>query len=218
MRPPQAESAHPSGAPERNRVHFQVERHAEIPNDRSVATLAFTTEDQDPREAAKRVNEAIAWGRDLAKQHDAIEVRTGGYQTNPISREGRIRHWRARQELLLESGDDAALAERIGALQERLQLVGIRHFVSPERRREAEDALIVEVLEAFRSRADRIRKGLGLGSYEIAEIHVGTSGGAVPPPMPQMRAMAMEADMMAPAIESGSSRVQVSASGSIVID
>jgi DNA-binding transcriptional LysR family regulator len=60
-----------------------------------------------------------------------------------------------------------------------------------------------------------VRKTFGATGYRLVEVHVGTGGGAPPPVGPMMRTMAADAEMMPPAVEGGTSEIQVSASGSI---
>ena len=74
-----------------------------------------------------------------------------------------------------------------------------------------------EALAAFQQRAELVRKGLGASGYAIHELNLDTQSGGGPRPYMVMRAMAESADT-APAVEGGSSRVQVTARGSIVLE
>ena len=73
-----------------------------------------------------------------------------------------------------------------------------------------------EALAAFRARAELVRKGLDASGYAIDDLHLDSNGGGGPRPM-MMRAMA-ESDYSKPAVEGGSSRVEVTARGSIVLE
>jgi predicted secreted protein len=195
------------------RVDFSVERSAEIENDRTTAVLAVTEEDADAARLARRLNETMGWALETAKGAPAVRARSGSYQTWPIERDGRIRHWRGRQELILDSDDLAALTELLGALQGRLELVSIGFSPSPERRRAAEDALIAEALAAFRERAERVRESLGAAGWEL--VRVGIQSGE-PPVQPFFRAARDSmAEMAPPALEAGTSRVAITAAGTI---
>ncbi len=199
------------------RVDFAVVRGADVENDRARAVLSETVEDGDARTAADQVNEAMAWALAQSQAAEGVSARTGSYQTFPVTREGKIRRWRARQELVLESNDLPALTQLMGTLQERLQLDSIGFTVSPELRRETEQGLISEALAAYQERADRIRASLGAGAYELVHLSVDTDGASAPRPYAaeMARGMAQAASMAPPAFEGGTSRVNVAVHATI---
>jgi predicted secreted protein len=202
------------------RVGFSVERSREVANDWATALLSVTHEDPSAAEVAARINRDMAFALDLAKKRSSVRARTSGYTTLPIQdpKRGNVRHWRGTQELVLESGDVAALTGLIGELQAKLQLQSLAFSVSPGQRRKVEEELAVEALEAFQARADLVRKTFGASGYRLVEVHVGTGGGG-PPPRPMMREMmAADAAMMPPAVEGGTSEITASANGSIELD
>jgi predicted secreted protein len=197
------------------RIDFGVERETDVENDLARAVLAITVEGDEPAELADRVNRTMAWALERARAESAVRSQTGAYRTFPVSVEGKIRRWRVRQELHLESGDTPALTALIGALQERMELASISFRVSPERRREVEDELIREALEAYRARAALVVEALGAKGYELVHLHVGTSGGGPPPRPYAMESMAARADVSPPALEGGTSQVSVSVTATI---
>lgn len=200
-----------------DRVDFQVERSAEVPNDRVVALVGVTEEDSDSARLAERVNTTIAWALERAGRSEGVEVESAGYHTQPIYEKGRIQRWRGSQDLRLESEDVAALSELVGELQERLLVRSIDFQVSPERRREAEQALIDEALAAFQARAARIAKGLGARDYALGQLSVVTQGS--PPVFRQSGPLRMSAAEAAPpALEGGRSTLSVQVQGSIELE
>jgi predicted secreted protein len=201
------------------RVGFSVERSSEVANDWVTAVLAVTHEDPSAAEVAARINRDMGWALDLAKRRSALRARSGGYSTLPVHdpKRGSVRHWRGTQELVLESGDVAALTALVGELQERLQLQSLAFSVSPERRRKIEEELVVEALEAFQARADLVRRTFGAAGYRLVEVHVGTGGGP-PPVRPLMRAMAADAEIAPPAVEVGTSEITATANGAIELE
>jgi predicted secreted protein len=202
-----------------HRVSFQVERSREVTNDWMQAVVGITDEDMDPARLADRINTTMAKALANAKRADGVRVKSGGYSTHPVHEKGKLRRWRASQDLILESADVDAVTKLVGTLQSDLQLRSIAFSVSPERRRSVEDELVAEVLAAFRARAEIVRKSLAAKAYEIVQISVNTQGGA---PMRSQPMMAMEMDarsaVRAPAVEGGSSRIAVHASGTIEFD
>lgn len=200
-------------APRYNQIHFQVERSRPVDNDRMQAVLSITAEDDNAARLADQINRTMDWALKTAKARAGIEVRSGGYRTYPVYDKDKIRRWRASQELLLEGSDFAALSSLIGQLQERLQVTSINFSVSPNRRSAAEDELIAQALDAFKQRAELVRRQLAAKGYRIVDASINTGGGEL---VPLRRPFAMEAKSGAsPAVEAGTSTLTVSVSGLI---
>lgn len=199
--------------PRYNQIHFQVERTRAVDNDRMHAVLSTTAEDDNAARLADQINRTMDWALKTAKTKTKIEVRTGGYRTHPVYDKDKIRRWRATQELILEGTDFADLGGLIGQLQERLQVTSINFSVSAEKRRAVEDDLIAQSLEAFKLRAELVRKQLAAKGYRIVDVSINTGGGQ---PVPMMRGLAMEAAPVAPpALEAGTSMLSLIVSGTI---
>ncbi len=200
-----------------NRVNFQVESSTEVENDWATAVIATTDEDPDPGKLADRINRRMKQALDLAKTFDAVKAKTGGYNTSPVYDKLRVMRWRASQQLILESADPDAIAKLIGKLQSDLQLQSIQFSISPERRREVEDELIDQALERFRARADRVSKSWQASGYELIDHSIQTSGGQARPFYRESRRLdsMSKASIAAPALEGGTSRVQVTVHGQI---
>lgn len=204
----------------RNRVSFQVDAMREIANDWTTARLSVVAEGKDPAEVASAVNRQMASALGTAKSTKGVDVESGAYVTQPVYDAGRVVRWRARQELRIESGNVDRLAKLIGKLQsESVLLSNIDFSVKPETRAALEDELIAEALEAFRSRATLIAKGLGEKSWALISLSVGHSGG-----QPRMVHMRADSNMMSmskaapPALEAGTSEIRVSINGEVELD
>ena len=197
-----------------NQVHFQVERSRPVENDRMQAVLSLTAEDDNAARLADHINRSMLAALKTAKARPKVEARSGSYRTYPVYNKEKIQRWRATQELLLDSSDFAELGNLIGQLQERLQVTSINFSVSSARRAAVEDELIVQALDAFKQRAELVRKQLASKGYRIVDVSINTGGGQPVPIM--MRATAMEAASVAPpALEAGTSTVTVIVSGVI---
>jgi predicted secreted protein len=197
------------------RVSFQVEVSREVANDHMHAVLSVSEEDADPAAAAERVNRAMGWALEQARDVSAVQSKSGGYLTRPVEQEGRIRRWRASQELLLEGGDADAMAALLGVLQERLQLRAFRFSVSESLSRQVEDELVQEALAAFRARALLVQRSLESSGYEIDQLSVDTGGRVAPVMLAEARSAGPRS---APALEAGSSRISVTVHATVVLE
>jgi predicted secreted protein len=113
----------------------------------------------------------MSWALGVAKGAKGVEVKSGGYSTQPVhDKSGKIGRWTASQDLVLEAADADAVSALIGKLQSKLQLRSIAFSVSPDTRRKVEDALIGDVLGAFQERAKRVQSGLGARDWELVAI------------------------------------------------
>lgn len=197
-----------------NQVHLEASAERDVENDRLEVTLAVEVQGKEPGRIAAQVNEVMDWALKKARSASDIEAQTGSYQTYPVYRDQVIIAWRARQQLLLKSQKITKLSELVGVLQEKLQVKQMHFSVSPEARREAENALISEAMQAFKQRIMTVREHMEGSDYRIVNLHINT--GRPSPVIYQERAMAMSArDAAAPAVESGTSQVTVTVNGSV---
>lgn len=195
---------------------------SEIDNDLLIVTLAVEVEDKQSATVADRINTTMSWALGVLEKHPAISARTLDYQTYPTyQRDGqRISGWRGRQSLRLQSDDFTAIGAALETLQGSLLVQGMEPGITPASRRAAENALIGEALTAFRERADLIREQLGAGSYRIIDANINASA-STPGYRGEydLRAESMEyARVAAPAVQPGSSTVQVFVNGRIQLD
>lgn len=198
-----------------NKVSLQAEAQGEAPNDEMTVVLSAEQQGSDAAALAERVNENMTWALGLAGKVAAVRAETQSYSTWPMYDDGVITGWRVRQELQLKSQDFARLTELLGKLQERLQIVRMGFSPTAETRRQYENELITEAMQAFKERVAVIQQSMGNSDYRIIELHVG-AGGSSPP----IRMMAAEASTLsmarsAPVVEGGTSEVTVTVSGSV---
>lgn len=208
---PLAAPAHEEREPLFNLVSLSAQAEREVANDLLSAVLAAEAEGADAAKLAAEVNRKMARALEAAQGVRSVRARSGGYQTWPVSEKGRIVRWRVRQELRLESADFAAATALIGRLQQELVVASLAATVSDEAQRRAENALTAEALAAFEERARVVRDAMKVKGYRVQALQIGGGGGAPRP----MLAMQSRAEAAAPAIEPGTSRLQVTVSGTI---
>lgn len=197
-----------------NLVSLNAQAERDIPNDLLTATLAAEAEGADPAQLADGVNRAMQRALATALAYKSVKARSAGYQTSPVYDKNRVTRWRVRQELRLESADFAAATELIGKLQANLVVAGLALSVSAEARRGAENALVAEAIAAFEERARVVRDAMKAKGYRLRDLQV--SGGGQIRPVMAMATRGMAADAIAaPALEPGTTRLVITASGTI---
>jgi predicted secreted protein len=196
-----------------NLVTLNAQAEREVPNDLLSAVLAAEAEGAEPAQLANEVNRAMQQALATAKGYRAVNARSGAYQTFPIYDKNRVARWRARQELRLESSDFAAATELIGKLQASLVITGMTLSVSPEARRQAENALIPEALAAFEERARLVRDAMKAKGHRVRNLQLSGSE-PVRPVFAAARSMAAQS-VAQPAVEPGTTRILITVSGTV---
>jgi predicted secreted protein len=211
---PPAAGAQAPDEPLFNLVTLRAEAHREVPNDQLGAALAAEAEGTDAAQLAGEVNRAMQAALAVAKGYRSVHARSGTYQTIPLYEKGRVTRWRVRQELRLQSTDIPAATELIGKLQASLVVNGMALSVSPELRRQTENALYAEAVAAFEERVRLVRDALKAKGHRIRNLEF-SGDGASPAPMSMLARGAAAAARVPPAVEPGSTIIFVSVSGTV---
>lgn len=197
-----------------NIVNLRIEQTREVVNDVMVVIMQAAAQKNSSTEAAQSVNQIMAWADTIFSADQRISHKTLNYQTRPVYQNKTITGWTASQQLQLQGRDIEALTTMAGTLQQQLQIVSMRFQVSPERRAEELETLIVEALEAFRTKAELVTRTMKAKDYRLVNVSIDENGG----PMPYrgvVQAEAMAVRSAAPSVEAGESKIQVSVAGSI---
>lgn len=209
----------PAHADELNYNLYQLSATSEkqVANDTMKVTLIASHHAQQSVEATKIVNQQVAAALKVLKRSSGIHYETGNYQTHPVYKNQQITGWKASQQIELQSTDVDQLTELVGKLQQNVKVSTMRFEVSKQVQQTTEDALSAEALQQFKSRAELIQKTMGANRYQVVSINI--NAGTQIPPIQRNRMRAemavMSADAPAPSVESGSSTVNVTASGQI---
>ena len=200
-----------------NQIRFQFAASRMVANDHMRAVLAVQDEDKDAAQLADRINKTMAWALEQSKRGNGVDVRSGGYSTQPVYTKTTLTGWRASQELIVTGAEFGAIGELIGILQQRLQLNAVTFSIAPETKTTVEAELIDRALDGFKQRAEQVRKNIGAPGYRIVEINIHTEDMPIQP-MPMMRAEAMSLSaksVAAPSFEGGDSEVRVNVQGAV---
>lgn len=208
--------ANPAAATPMQRIDLSTEVSRTLVNDLLQATLFIELSERDPARLSQQLSQAMNQASALAKPVTAVRSQTGQIRQWPVYNDRqRLETWRGRAEFQLESRDFAAAAELIARLQGQLQLQHLQFSVSEDSRRSAEQALISEAVQAFRTRAEQIQKAWGARQFVLVHMNLGQSGGHHP--RPPLMAMAKMADVEAAPmdLQGGEGRLSLHVSGTI---
>ena len=197
-----------------NQVYLQAQAEREVPNDQMIVLLTTEHEGSDTADLAGKINRDMQWALDIVKQHSFVKSRTKNYQTFPVYRKQEIIGWRASQQLELRSENIAGLSELTGKLQENLLVKQMSFVPTDATRKQYEDELIEEALEAFKLRIAIVKKHMDNKDYRIINININT-GSYQPPVVYGGRVQSMEMAAAPPAVESGTSKLTVTVNGSV---
>lgn len=197
-----------------DRINLSAEASQETDNDTLIAVLSAQKEGSDPAALSDRVNQLIGQAVVEAKKEPDIKLQTLGYQTSPTYQQQRLTGWRVKQSLRLESRNSELLSQLLSRLQGSLALESISYAISDEQRKEVEEALITQALDAFQQRARLITKQLGRDSYRLVEMRIINSGQSAPPMRMRASSMLLEA-AAPPTLEAGTQTLRVEVSGTI---
>ncbi len=210
--------AHDNNDSHYDRVHLSASASSQIENDTMVATVYAEEEGAQAADLSAMVNRRISQGLDLVKKHGEIKHQTNAYSSNPVYSNNKIKGWRVRQSLRLESQNMALMSDILGKLQKDLALQSMQFTVSPASKNKQDEQLIDQSLEAFEKRARQVVKKLGRKNYKIVDINISTSGVSGVRPQYQMRAMAMESVSSSPEISAGEQTISVTVNGNIELE
>ena len=197
-----------------NLVSIQTSVDKEVENDQMQVLLSVEHQAKQANGAASKVNADMQWALDLAKKYKGVRIATKNYTTHPRYNKQTIIAWQASQQLEIKGDKFEAISELVSHLQARLQVKSMGFSPKADTKKVVEDQLIVSAAEAFKRRAQIVTKALGFTSYEIVDLNLSTPG--YPAPYARQRVMmADESSHQDIAMNSGTSKVVVSATGRI---
>lgn len=199
----------------------------EVEQDEIMADLRIELEGDDPAALQDKVNTMMSAALTKAKAVAGVEITTGQYYVHedyrepprPVDDGPRLqpqgKSWRGTQTLTLTGQKADDILNLVGTLQaDGLLMNGLSYALSAEKAEETRDGLLEAAIEKLRARASRVAKALGKSDVDLVELNVDSNGFATPP-VPVMRAMAMdsmESSMKAPSAEPGKTRVEMTVS------
>ncbi|WP_180035340.1 MULTISPECIES: SIMPL domain-containing protein [unclassified Acinetobacter] len=201
-----------------NIVNIQADATRQVSNDQMHAVLYIEKSNKQPAELATQINQLMTQAVNTARKYPAVKIETGSQSTYPIydNDSRKLKEWRGRAEVRLESTDFKAASQLVSELQQNFQTQSISFSVSDAQRKKVENELMVEASKNFQQRAQTLSQAWNKSGYNLVNINLNTSnyGGQPVPRMAMMKAAAADA-IPEQEMAGGESKITVSANGSI---
>ncbi|WP_089604826.1 SIMPL domain-containing protein [Acinetobacter piscicola] len=202
-----------------NIVNVQAEATRQVSNDEMHAVLFIEKTNKQPAELSSQIAQLMNQAMAIAKKYPQVKVETGSQTTYPVydNDNQKLKEWRGRAEVQIESKDFKAASQLISELQQNFQTQSINFSVSDEQRKKVENELMVEASKSFQQRAQIITQAWNKSSYNLVNLNLNTSN-YYPQPVMMRASMAKFSDAEAAPpqdVSAGESKVTVNANGSI---
>lgn len=201
-----------------NVINIQADASREVSNDQIQAVLYIEKNNKQPAELSNQINLNMNQALAIAKKYPQVKVTTGAQSTYPVydNDNQKLKEWRGRAELQLQSRDFKAASQLIAELQQNFQTESIGFSVSDEQRNKVESELMLEASKNFQQRAQLLAQSWHKNSYNLVNLNINTNSSYRPMMMSSLRtAKFAEAAPVAQDMNAGDSKISVSANGSI---
>lgn len=201
-----------------NVVNIQAEANRKVSNDEMHAVMFIEKTNKQPAQLSSEISQLMNQAQALARKYPQVKVDTGSQTTYPVydNDNQKLKEWRGRAEINIESKDFKAASQLISELQQNFQTQAINFTVSDEQRIKVENELIVEASKNFQQRAQIMSNAWNKSGYNLVNLNINTNR-SYPQPIMMRASLAKFAADSAPAQEmaAGESTITVSANGSV---
>lgn len=202
-----------------NIINIQAEATRKISNDEMNAVLYIEKSNKQPTQLASEINQLMTQAVNTAKKYPQVKFETGSQTTYPIydNDNRKLKEWRGRSEIRIESKDFKAASQLISELQQYFQTQSINFNVSDNQRKKVENELTIEASKNFQQRAQALAQAWNKPSYHLVNLNINSNNYShQPTPRMALYKGAAAADSVAEQeMASGESQITVNASGSI---
>lgn len=194
-----------------------AEASEQVAQDTVTITLAAELDGASQSKVADQLAGTLAGAMRQLSGDAKVKASTGNVRVWPVNdSHGKISGWHGRAEIVLRSTDFKAASALAAKVGDSMAIANLGFSVSSAARAKAEQALLAQAAQAFRTRAQALASAFGFDSYRIRDIELGGSGAVPYQPAPRM--MAMSAAKSAPMpLEASTETVTVSVRGSIFL-
>lgn len=196
-------------------VDFTTVYSQEIPRDVMIVTLFVQKEAKTLVEISGQITSELNQAVDIAKSQGLDDIVTQRNSYIRYDKNGEANGWVDRAELSLSGNNFETIAKVISQLEGKMAVQDMRFDISKQQKKELEEIMTQEALQAFKQKAQLMSRELGAKDYQIVSLNVSNVNeySSPRPVMYQKMASVASSDVMQ--LESGKSDVQVSIAASI---
>ena len=202
-----------------NVVNIQADAARQVSNDEMHAVLYLEKSNKQPAELAAQINQLMTQAVGTARKYPNVKIETGSQSTYPIydNDNRKLKEWRGRAEVRLESTDFKAASQLVSELQQNFQTQSINFSVSDAQRKKVESELMIEASKNFQQRAQTLSQAWNKSGYNLVNLNLNASnyGGQPVPRMAMMKAASADYAMPEQEMAGGESKIAVNANGTI---
>ena len=202
-----------------NLVNIQAEAARKVSNDEMHAVLYIEKSNKQPAELAVQITQLMNQAMASAKKYPQVKVETGSQTTYPIydNDSRKLKEWRGRAEIQIESTDFKAASQLVSELQQNFQTQSINFSVSDAQRKKVENELMVEASKNFQQRALTLSQAWNKSGYNLVNLNLNTNNSYPQPIMIRASMAKFSGAEAADAqdVAAGESKITVNANGTI---
>lgn len=202
-----------------NVLNIQADATRQVSNDEMHAVLFIEKSNKQPAELSAQINQLMNQALSVAKKYPQVKIETGSQTTYPVydNNSTKLKEWRGRAEVNIESTDFKAASQLVAELQQNFQTQSVNFTVSDAQRNKVENELMIEASKHFQQRAQLLTQAWNKSAYNLVNLNLNTSS-SYPQPVMNRSSMAKFASAEASDgqnVAAGESKITVSASGAI---
>lgn len=201
-----------------NVANLQAQATRQVSNDEMQAILYIEKSHKQPAELSNLISQQMNQAMALSKKYNQVKIKTGSQNTYPVydNDNRKLREWRGRAEIVIESQDFKAASQLISELQNNFQTQSIQFTVSDQQRKKIENELMIEASQNFQQRAQQLSQAWQKSGYQLINLDINTQN-YYPQPLRMQDTMAKSVALnsVPQDVAGGESKITVNANGSI---
>ena len=202
-----------------NLVNLQAEANRVISNDLMHISMFVEKSNKQPANLASEINTLLNQAISISRKYPNVKIETGSQSTYPIydNDNRKLKEWRGRAQVRLESKDFKAASQFMSELQQSFQVESLNFSVSEAQRKSVENELMIEASKNFQQRAQSLAQAWNKSGYNLVTINIHTNSHTFMP-APRMEILKASADISPipeQTVAAGESTINVIANGSI---
>lgn len=199
-------------------VSFTASASRKVANDQINASLSKTVQNKSSAEAQNQIATTLNQAMAIARKYPQVQVTSGNQATYPqYDKNQKIIGWTGNATLHLKSTDTVAASKLIADLQAFMTMDNLDFTVSDAKRKEVEQALMVDASRNFQQQAAALLPAWGAQSYQLVNVEFNQGNDYYPRAraMPMMAMAKMETTVADQEFQAGDTNLTVTVNGTV---